>query len=824
MKQAMKRFLGLPKKVFRKIYGGPWWKKLIVWPITLVVLLLLFLGAVDINFLWLFGRSPGFNDIKEPPVTEASVIYSADSVLLGKYYNENRIPVTYEEISPIVIKTLVSTEDVRFYKHRGVDIVGLFSAAKDILTGNARGASTITQQLAKNLFKVRRSDGKYSLGLLGKVPGLNLLVIKAKEWIVAMKLEHIYSKEDIVTMYLNTVDFGNNAYGIKTAAETYFNTTPALLNHEQAATLVGLLKATSTYNPKRNPRNSTMRRNVVLDNLYENHQMIINGKHATKAQLDSLKALPMITAEKVDKRGNEGAMPYFRNALEEHIEMLSRNGYIRGYDKEDMVDLYTAGLTIYTTLDTRIQKHAEDAALKQMAVLQKRFKDHWGSTPPWQDAQHREIPNFIENIAKNTSAYRYLVKKYGEGSDSITYWLNQPHPVKVFTYDGGDTLQLSTMDSIRYMVSFLHCGFVAIEPDTRQVKAWVGDVDFDYWEYDKVRAMRQPGSTFKLFVYTEAMNQGLTPCDLRRDEYVSYPDTIDGKPKVWAPHNANGYFTGANMPLKSAFAQSINSVAVKLGVEMGIHNVAQTAHAMGIESPLQETKSLSLGASDVNLLELVNSYCTVVADGRYNMPLMVTRIEDRNGNVIYEAKLEETQAIPYRSAFLMQQMLIAGLKERGGTTAALWQYIHPILNTGTDFGGKTGTSNNHSDAWFVGVTPGLVAGAWVGGEYRSIHFRTGALGQGSRTALPIFGYFVQNLLKDKRFSKYYRQFDKEPKEDIGDATWNCSGYYYQPDTLETDSMAAVDSDASVSTTTTVFTTEEIITAEPEEPDEVETEE
>ncbi len=818
MKHAIKRFLELPKKACHKIYGGPWWKKIIVWLITLVVLLLLFLGAVDVNFLWLFGRSPGFDDIKQPPVTEASVIYSADSVMLGKYYNENRIPVTYEEISPIVIKTLISTEDVRFYKHHGVDIVGLFAAAKDIVSGNARGASTITQQLAKNLFKVRRADGKYSRGALGNVPGVNLLVMKAKEWIVAIKLESIYSKEEIVTMYLNTVDFGNNAYGIKTAAETYFNTTPALLNHEQAATLVGLLKATSTYNPKRNPRNSTMRRNVVLDNLYDNRQMVINGKLATKAQLDSLKALPMITTDKVDKRGNEGSMPYFRNALEEYVEMLGRNNYIQGYDKENPVDLYTAGLKIYTTLDTRIQKYAEAAVRKQMAVIQKRFNDHWGSTNPWQDAQHREIPNFIEKIAKNTDAYRYLLMKYGEGNDSIDYWLNQPHPVKVFTYDGGDTLQLSTMDSIRYMVKFMHCGFVAIEPDTRQVKAWVGDVDFDYWEYDKVRAMRQPGSTFKLFVYTEAMNQGLTPCDLRRDEYVSYPDTVDGKPQAWVPHNANGYFTGANMPLKSAFAQSINSVAVKLGVEMGIHNVAQTAHAMGIESPLKETKSLSLGASDVNLFELVNAYCTVVDDGKYNMPLMITRIEDHDGNVIYEAKLEETQAIPYRSAFLMQQMLQAGLKERGGTTAALWQYIHPILNTGTDFGGKTGTSNNHSDAWFVGVTPGLVAGAWVGGEYRSIHFRTGALGQGSRTALPVFGYFMQDLLKDKRFKKYYRKFDQTPKEDIGDATWNCAGYYYQPDTLETDTFAV--NENSGTPTTTVFTEE----VELEETDEVEPEE
>jgi len=800
------------------IYSGPWWKKTIVWIGTFLLGILLILVSVDINLLWLFGRSPGFSDIAQPPVTEASIIYSADSVQLGTYYNENRTPVAYEDISPIIVRTLVSTEDVRFYKHHGIDFPGLFSAAKDILLGNARGASTITQQLAKNLFKVRQADGRYSTGLLGKVPGIKLLIIKAKEWIVATKLEMIYSKEEIITMYLNTVDFGCNSYGIKTACETYFGTSPHQLTYEQAATLIGLLKATSTYNPKRNPKNSTARRNVVLENIFNNGQMVINGYHANEKQLDSIKAIPMLTTDNKSRRSNLGTVPYFRKALEEYIENLCKKGYITGYSEENLIDLYTAGLKIYTTLDTRMQKYAEDAALKQMQVVQRNFRNHWGSTHPWQDAKHQEIPNFIEDIAKKTQEYRYLTDKFGNNTDSIDYYMNLPHTVTVFSYDGPIEKELSVMDSIRYMVSFMHCGFVAIEPDTREVKAWVGDVDFNSWEYDKVTAMRQPGSTFKLFVYAEAMNQGLTPCDKRRDEWVAYPDTIDNKPTIWTPHNANGFFTGADMPLKSAFAQSINSVAVKLGIEVGISNVARTAHAMGIESPLHETKSLSLGSSDVNLLELVNAYCTPINDGKFNMPIMITKIEDHNGNVIYSARLEEQQAIPYRSAFLMQKMLQAGLTERGGTTAALWQYIHPVLNTGTDFGGKTGTSNNHSDAWFVGVTPGLVAGAWVGGEYRSIHFRTGALGQGSRTALPIFGYFVQYLLKDKRFSKYYRKFDTKPKEDIDASCWMCSGYYAVRDTTENDSMFTESTESSP-TTTTVFTTETITGVEESEPSE-----
>ncbi len=774
------------KQIIHDIYAGPWWKKLFVWIATLLLLLILFLGAVDVNFLWLFGRSPGFKDIKNPINNEASIIFSADSVTIGKFYNENRTPVSYQEISPVLVRTLIATEDERFYHHHGIDVKGLFAAVKDMFGGHARGASTITQQLAKNLFRVRTKK-EYSTGLLGRFGPTRLLTIKAKEWIVATKLEVLFSKEDILMMYFNTVDFGNNAYGIKTACETYFATTPDNLTYEQAATLVGLLKATSTYNPKRNPKNSTERRNVVLANLYKNGGMILNGQMATKKQLDSLQQTPMVTAERTLNRSHLGSVPYFREALKDYVEMLCEKGLIPGYDSEHLLDLDVAGLKIYTTLDTRIQQYAEAAARKQMRLIQQRFNEHWGHTAPWRDAQHNEIPNFIEDIAAKTPAYKYLDKKFEGNQDSIYYYLNQPHTVEVFTYDGPEEREMSTMDSIRYMVSFMHCGFVAIEPDTRQVKAWVGDVDYNSWEYDKVTAMRQPGSTFKLFVYTEAMNQGMIPCDRRVDEWKAYSDTINGKVKTWAPHNANGYFTHANMTLKSAFAQSINSIAVKLGFECGIPNIIRTAHAMGIQSPLENLPSLSLGACDVNLLELVNAYCTVIDDGIYNMPVLITCIKDRKGKTIYEPKLSQEQAIPYRSAFLMQQMLRAGLTEPGGTTAALWQYIHPVLDK-TEFGGKTGTSNNHSDAWFVGVTPGLVAGAWVGGEYRSIHFRTGQLGQGSRTALPIFGWFIQSVLNDSRFSRYYRKFDAPKDEELDPKDWTCVGSYYRPPQAEGDSL------------------------------------
>ncbi len=779
------------RRAVGRLYGGPWYRKLLVWPCTLVLLFILGLGAVDCNFLWLFGHSPGFSDIEKPVVSEASEIYSADSVLLGRYFSENRTPVEYGEISPVLIHTLIDTEDERFYHHHGVDFTGLFAAVKDMARGHARGASTITQQLAKNLFRVRT---QYSTGLLGHIPGVRLLVMKAKEWIVAVKLEMIFSKEEILTMYLNTVDFGSNSYGVKTAARTYFGTTPDRLTYEQSAVLVGLLKATSSYNPRINPANSLARRNTVLDLVYAHGHMSVNGKRATQAQLDSIKALPTVLVSHTTESSYDGLAPYFREELVDYINQMCAQGLIPGYDAENRLDLYADGLTIHTTLDSRMQEYAENAVRKQMRVIQRRFDDHWGSTPPWQDRQHKEIPHFIEDLAKRTAHYKYLKERFPDQPDSVDHYLNLPHSVKLFSYDGPIEKEMSTMDSIRYMVRFMHCGFVAIEPDTRHVKAWVGDIDFKPWKYDKVTAMRQPGSTFKLFVYTEAMNQGLTPCDRRLDAYVSYPDTVDDKPTVWAPHNANGYFTGAEMPLKSAFAQSINSVAVRVGMEVGIPNVARTAHAMGIRSPLHETKSLSLGSSDVNLLELVNSYCTVIDDGKYNMPIMVTKILDRDGNVIYEAKLNETQAIPYRSAYLMQTMLRAGLTERGGTTAALWSYIHPVLQY-TEFGGKTGTSNNHSDAWFVGVTPKLVGGAWVGGEYRSIHFRTGALGQGSRTALPIFGYFIQDVLQDSHFGKYRVKF--APPRDLDASLWTCSGYYAQPnDSIESDTLGVDDEQES----------------------------
>ena len=697
-------------KWYKGLYiGRKWYFKTGVAIVSMFVAFFVYLGMVDINFLWLFGKSPGWSTINNPISAQASEIYSADGKLIGKYFNENRTPVNYGDVNPVFWNTLIDTEDERFYSHWGVDPIGMFAAAKDaIAKGDGRGASTITQQLAKNLFRVRT---EYSTGLLGKIPGIRMLIMKTKEWIIATKLEMSYDKNTILSMYANTVDFGSSAYGIKTACKTYFNITPKELTAAQSATLVGMLKATTTYNPITHPENSLKRRNTVLANM-------VRRGHLSQAVYDSLSQTPLRLKYNVETN-YDGQANYFREAVADYLkDWCEANGY----------DLYTSGLKIYTTLDTRMQKYAEDAATKQMRQVQQNFKNHWGKNDPWIDERGRVIPDFIEGIARKQPVYNWLLEKFPNQPDSITYYLNKPHNVKLFDYAKGTIeMNISTMDSIRYMVRFMHCAFVAMEPQTGAVKAWVGDINFNSWKYDKVKAMRQPGSTFKPFVYS------------------------------------NGSFSGDSMPLKAAFAKSINSVAVRLGQEMGIKRIIETAEKMGIKSPLEDAPSLALGSSDVNLLELTNAYCTIANDGMHHAPVLVTRIEDKDGREVFLGPATSEQAVPYKTAFLVQRLLMGGMREPGGTSQSLWGY--------------------------VGVSPKLVVGAWVGGEYRSIHFRTGALGQGSRTALPICGYFLQSVFRDPAFKQYHGRFGKPRDADITGDMYLCDSYYPRAknDTTETDS-------------------------------------
>lgn len=764
--------------------GRPWWRKTLAAIVSFFAFILLYAVAVTCNLFWLFGKSPSISEIRNPKTAMASEMYSADGKLLGKFFNENRSPVPYDSINSVFFQALISTEDERFYDHHGVDVQGLFAALKDATQGRARGASTISQQLVKNMFRVRT---QYSTGLLGKVPGLSILIMKSKEMIIATELELLCTKNEILEMYANTVDFGSNAFGIKTAAKTYFNTTPSQLKPEEAAVLVGLLKATSAYNPKINPKNSLRRRNTVLDNMYAHRKELAehfpNVAITSKEVCEALKDKPIKLNFSVEN-AYQGTALYFREAVKD---------YVREHCPD--LDLDRDGLKIYTTLDSRMQRYAEEAVDEQMQNVQRSFDNHWrGLGDPWRDAKGNVIPNFIEDIARRSDAYKMLVARYPNNPDSVRHYMNKPHRVKLFCYGEKGRVkyeEMSTMDSIRYMVKYMHTGFVAMEPQTGYVRAYVGDIDFKTWKYDKVQAMRQPGSTFKLFVYATAMKQGWTPADARiTDSYIRMEvyDPAQGKNTIWQPHNANGHFSNANIPLRAAFAQSVNTIAVKLGQEVGIDNVIQTAHDMGITSKLENAPALALGSNDVTLFEMVNAYASVANDGMHVAPVLVTKIVDADGRTVYEAKHEERRALPYRAAFYMQKLLEAGVRDGGGTSQTLGgsAYLGRYGNQ-LDFGGKTGTSNNHSDAWFIGVTPGLVGGAWVGGEYRSIHFRSGRLGQGSRTALPIFGLFMKKVLEDESLKEKYMLKYSAPKEDIEPSTYQG---YFAPPAEEADSLSA----------------------------------
>ena len=762
LKKWLFQFIDWRERRIVRFNGLSKWKKTANTILTFFCLFLFYLLIVDMNFLWLFGKSPSLKAISNPPQSISSEIISADNQLIGKYFNENRKLVKFEDISPALINTLVSTEDRRFYKHFGVDIRGLFGAMKDMIQGNPRGASTITQQLVKNMYKTR---SQYSRGLLGSLPGLRLLIEKTKEWTAALKLELFYSKHDILVMYLNTVSFGSNAYGINTAAKTYFDTTPAKLNYEQSAILVGLLKAITKYNPYLNPKNALSRRNIVLG------QLAVN-KYISQHEADSLRQIPIKLNYNIEKP-NEGIAPYFRANLTRFLENWGEtNGY----------DIYADGLKIYVTLDSKMQKYAEEAVRKQMKHLQRSFFEHWSGQNPWRDENGKELTNFIEDVAKNTKIYKNLRKKYDNNPDSIHKYMNLPRKMKVFDYDRGEKeFTMSPMDSIRYMNHFLHCGFVAMEPDTKYVKAWVGDVDYNYWQYDKVsQSKRQPGSTFKLFVYTAGMIAGKSPCDKIQDQPFTWGTGED----AWRPRNSTGGYSYDNMTLKRAFARSVNSVAAQLAKEVGIRNVAKCAYELGIKSKLDEVPTLSLGASDVTLLEMVNSYSTVAGEGMYHAPVIVTKIVDKDGYTIYENNVKPKRVLSYENAFLMTEMLKGGITEPGGTSRALWNF--DIMRWDTEFGGKTGTSSNYSDAWYIGITPKLVAGSWVGAEHRSVHFRNGSMGQGSRTALPVFALFMEKVLSDKQLSRYRAKFPAEPKEPIL-RDYKCESYS-KPDTTLLDSI------------------------------------
>ena len=694
---------------------------------SLIALVTLYL-IVNYNFLWLVGSLPSASQLKQPDLPIASEVYASDGTLIGKFYRENRFMVTLEEINPIFYKGLISTEDVRFYQHGGIDWKANASIIWYLVKGDKRGASTISQQLAKNMFKMR----KVNKGLFSYLPGLRTVNVKMKEWIVASRLESNYTKDEILLLYMNTVDFGSNAFGIGAAAKTYFSKTPQELTVDECAILIGMLKATTTYSPVLHPDKSKERRNVVLS-LMQKHGVI------TQTQYQKAKEKP-IRLKMLIENQEDCEFPYVRAAVAREISTwCSENGY----------DLYRDGLKIQTSIDVKVQRHAQKAVSKHMRNLQTKFYEHWGNQNPWIDANKKEIQGFLEHAIKNTDSYRHLKKQYPNQENQIITALKKPRPVELFTHEGWIKKNISVFDSLAHYKKLLRCGFFTIDPHTGHIKSWVGGIDYKVSKYDHiVQAKRQPGSTFKPFVYATALEQGKGPCDTRVDHFVKHEYEEDGEIKVWTPKNANRVFTNETFTLRHAMATSINSIAVQLTLECGPENVAKTAQKCGIQSELQAVPSIGLGSNDVNLLELTAAYAPFINGGYQVKPLLITRIENRTGKVIAEFKPEKKRAISEETAWLMSYMLRGTVEEAGGTSQGLWSY--PIFFPGSKLGGKTGTSNNYSDGWYIGVSSNLIGGTWVGAEDRTVHFRTSATGEALRTALPVFGLFMQDLYRDKK--------------------------------------------------------------------------
>ncbi len=732
-------------KVFKWLIIG-------MWSLFVGVFLMgsLYIYTVSIDLFGLYGGMPSLRALENPENDLSSELISSDGVSLGRYFRYNRSQIAYEDLSDDLVNTLLLSEDHRYYEHSGMDFIAYMRVLKGILTLNpAGGGSTITQQLAKNLYtQDKKLEGR--LASLGRMP--KRIVEKTKEWIISVQLERNFTKKEIIAMYLNTVEFGSNAYGIKTAAETFFGKGPDSLNLQESAVLVGLLQATTAYNPVRNYDNSFEKRNEVLWKVHK-------YGYIDRPTYDSIKVLPIDLSHYDVANQNKGMATYFRSVIKDHLmQWCSENGY----------DLWEDGLKIYTTIDSRMQRYAEEAIREHMSKLQKIFDEHWGKRHPWVDESGREMKGFIMNRFKRTEHYRSLVRKYGKDSDSLRIALEHPKKMKVFSWEGEIDTVLSPLDSMRYYKRFLQTGFMAMDPQSGNIRAWVGGIDHKYFKYDHVKqGRRQPGSTFKPFVYGTAIENSYYPCFPLYD--VSPQFKVPGG--TWRPKNADGgYGTGEKMTIRMAMAQSINSITAQVMQRVQVENVVKFAKRMGITSPLDAVPSLCLGTSDLSVYELVGAYSTFANEGIYTKPYYITRIEDKNGNVLENFVPETRQAITEETAYLMIHMLKGGVEEEGGTSRGLSYAV----KAGNEIGGKTGTTNNASDGWYMGLTHNLVAGAWVGGDDRSIHFRNWAMGQGGKTARPIWDKFMQKVYNDKELSVKKGAF-KRPDRGLN-VELNCSRY------------------------------------------------
>lgn len=714
------------------------WYLVVLWSLFVIGVTCVFGLFYGITHEW-FGDMPTFEELENPSTNLASEIISADGKVLGTYYIENRSNVSYGELSPYLVEALLAIEDIRFYEHSGIDQRALLRVIFGIVTGNDKGGgSTLTQQLAKNLFP--RGEN---------LSTPQLVIRKFQEWVTATKLEYNYSKDEIIAMYLNTVFYGHNSYGIKKASETFFNVEPKDLNIEQAAFLAGVVNAPSRYSPIRYPERAINRRNLVLS------QMATYG-FITYDEYDSISQIPIDMSNFGVLDHNTGQATYLREYLRMSLHEWSKNKY-----KPDGTpyNIYKDGLKIYTTIDSRMQQYAEDAVREHLALdLQPAFDRHWaGYTNAPFVLEEEEIENLMEISMKRTERYRVL-KNAGIDMDSIRKNFNTPTEMTVFSWDGPIDTIMTPIDSMRYYKSYLQSALMSVETHTGHVKAYVGGNDYRFFKYDHVtQAKRQVGSTFKPFLYSLAMQEGeYTPCT--KVPNISYSiEMPDGK--FWEPRDAGKSMLGEEVTLKWALAHSNNRISTYLMKRFGPEAVIQMARRMGVTSHIEPVPSICLGVCDISLYEMVGAMNTFANKGVYIKPIFITKIEDKNGNVIEYFESEHVEAMDDVTAYKMIE-LMKGVVQSG--TGVRLKYKYGLRNP---IAGKTGTTQNQSDGWFMGITPDLTTGIWTGAEDRAVHFRTIALGQGSNMALPIWALYMQKVYADSTLNISQGDFEK-PLSDV----------------------------------------------------------
>lgn len=731
---------------------------IVLWTLFVMFGLSVFLLFHGIVHEW-FGEMPTFEELENPETNLATEIISADGKILGTYYIENRSNVSYEDISPDLIHALIAIEDVRFYEHSGIDKRALLRVAKGLMTGNSDqgGGSTITQQLAKNLFP--RGEN------LSKV---KLVIRKLQEWVTATKLEYNYSKDEIIAMYLNTVFYGHNAFGIKKAAETFFSKEPDELNLEEAALLAGVVNAPTKFSPKRNPNNALNRRNLVLK------RMETNG-FITSDVYDSVSQIPIDLSHFGILDHRAGQATYFREFLRGMMHDWAKTHF-----KQDGTpyNIYKDGLRIYTTIDSRMQQYAEDAVREHLSLdLQPAFYRHWkgDKKAPFALPTDEDVEKIMILSMKRSERYRVL-KKAGCSMDSIIANFNTPTHMTLFSWEGPIDTVLSPMDSIRYSKYFLQSSLMSVETGTGHVKAYVGGNDYRFFQYDHVtQAKRQVGSTFKPFLYSLAMQEGeYTPCT--KVPNISYSIQLpDGK--FWEPKDSGKNKFGEEVTLRWALAHSNNRISAYLMKRFGPEAVIQMARRMGVKSDIPAVPSICLGVCDISLYEMVGAMSTFANKGVYVKPIFITKIEDKNGNIIETFKAEQREAMDDVTAYKMIELMKGVVYE--GTGIRL-RFKYGLRNP---IAGKTGTTQNQSDGWFMGITPDLTTGVWTGAEDRSVHFKTIALGQGSNMALPIWALYMKKVYADPTLHISQGDF-KKPLANV-DLDFDCDKYEEEQNAVAT---------------------------------------